>query len=173
MQTISAVVSPANKSVAVPDPAQFLTALKNIAGLVGTSSSSSSSASNNGVFGLLNALQTISAATSPAVTTTASRGLLATTTGTATSLTATGTSVNGLLGALKTVGNLLVGSNTSTAAPSLPGLLQSGMGLITSLSKFIPVNGASVNLNLASLLSLVQYTGSFFTQLTALLPAMG
>jgi hypothetical protein len=49
------------------------------------------------------------------------------------------------------------------------------MGLITSLSKFIPVSGANftANLNLATILSLVQYTGSFFSQLTALLPSLG
>jgi hypothetical protein len=128
----------------------------------------SASTSSGGIFGLLDAFQTISSATTS--TAASSRSLLAD------SATASDASaVNNLLNAVKTVGNLLVGTSatTTTAAPSMGGLLQSGMGLITSLSKFIPLSGASVNLNLASILSLLQYTGSFFSQLTTLLPRQG
>jgi hypothetical protein len=146
-------------------PPQFLTALKQIGSLVNIGNSASTS--SGGIFGLLNAFQTISSATTS--TATGSRGLLADSTA------SDAGAVNNLLNAVRTVGDLLVGSSatTTTAAPSMGGLLQSGMGLITSLSKFIPLSGASVNLNLASILSLLQYTGSFFSQLTALLPRQG
>jgi hypothetical protein len=145
---------------------QFLTALRQIGSLVNLGDSASTN--SGGIFGLLNAFQTISSATTSPAAAATSRGLLAD------SAASESTAVNNLLNAVKTVGNLLVGSSTtSSAAPSMAGLLQSGMGLISSLSKLIPLSGGGMNLNLASILSLLQNTGSFFSQMTALLPSRG